>query len=136
MGLFGRPEYIKCCCGNGDVCNPCPPGTIYPWAVSVTFVEIGVSADSGNQLDPEEDGETTFNYPVEGDYDGYTIQANFGECEANVVISLGETNICSFSGETGNGLSMDAVDCPGETLTLVYTITCSNGSTLTVIIAG
>lgn len=128
----------KCSCnvGDNDVCLPCPPGTVYPWAVTVTFVELGVSADSGNQFDEDQDGETTFNYPVEGDYGGYTIQANFGECEANVAISQGATTICTFSGTTGNGISMEAVDCPGDTLTLIYTITCEDGSTLTVVISG
>lgn len=128
----------KCSCevGEDDICNPCPPGTVYPWAVTVTFNDLGVSADAANQLDPEEDGETTFNYLVEGDYGGYTIQANFGECEANVAISLGATTICTFSGGTGNGLSMEAVDCPPGDLTLIYTITCENGSTLTVVISG
>lgn len=129
----------RCSCEQAtpeDVCNPCPPGTIYPWAVTVTFPDLGVSADSGNQLDEDQDGETTFNYPVEGDYNGYTIQANFGECEANVAISLGGISVCSFSGGTGNGLSMEAVDCPPGDLTLIYTITCSNGSSLTVVISG
>jgi len=129
----------KCSCDETtpeDVCNPCPPGTVYPWAVTVTFNELGVSADAANQLDPDQDGETTFNYAVEGDYGGYTIQANFGECEANVAISQGATTICTFSGTTGDGISMEAVDCPGDTLTLIYTITCENGSTLTVVISG
>lgn len=129
----------RCSCEQAtpeDVCNPCPPGTIYPWAVTVTFPDLGVSADSGNQLDEDQDGETSFNYPVEGDYNGYTIQANFGECEANVAISLGGISVCSFSGATGNGLSMEAVDCPPGDLTLIYTITCSNGSSLTVVISG
>jgi len=129
----------KCSCDETtpeDVCNPCPPGTVYPWAVTVTFNELGVSADAANQLDPDQDGETTFNYAVEGDYGGYIIQANFGECEANVAISQGATTICTFSGTTGDGISMEAVDCPGDTLTLIYTITCENGSTLTVVISG
>lgn len=119
-----------------DVCVPCPPGTVYPWAVTVTFPDLGVSADSGNQLDEDQDGETTFNYPVEGDYGPYTIQANFGECEANVAISMDGVTVCTFSGTTGNGVSMEAVDCPPDTLTLIYTITCENGSTLTVVISG
>jgi len=125
-----------CCCEVEDVCNPCPPGTVYPWAVTVTFTELGVSAEAGNQLDPDEDGETVFNYFVEGEYGGYTIQANFEECSASVAISLGGVEVCTFSGTTGTGISMDAVDCPGETLTLIYTITCSGGSTLTVVISG
>ena len=130
----------KCGCEEStppDVCNPCPPGTIFPWPVTITFVELGVSADSGNQLDPEEDGETTFLYFVDGDYGPYTIQANFGECEANLSIGFtGGDPVCTFSGATGNGVSMEAVDCPGDTLTLIYTITCENGSTLTVVISG
>ena len=135
-GLFGRPDYLRCCCGISDVCNPCPPGTVYPWAVTVTFVELGVSVESGNQLDPDEDGETTFLYRVEGEYSGYTIQAQFGECEAAAAISNSEGYGCAFSGTTGDGISMEAVDCPGDTLTLIYTITCDNGSTLTVVISG
>lgn len=128
----------QCACEQEeqDVCIPCPPGTIYPWAVSVTFTELGVSADSGNQFDEDQDGETIFNYPVEGEYGDYTIQANFGECDASVAISLGGTTICTFSGSTGNGLSMEAVECPPGALTLIYTITCENGSTLTVVISG
>lgn len=132
----------RCACEDDQTQNPCivcPEGTIYPWAVAVTFVDLDVSADSGNQDDPDQDGELTYHYPVEGDYGGYTIQALFEECAASVVISQGETSICSFSGTEADGLTMEAVSCPGrgdETeLTLIYTIPCGDG-TITVVING
>lgn len=131
----------RCSCEQAtpeDICVPCPPGTVYPWLVTVTFPSLGVSEFAANELDPEEDGETTFLYRVEGTYGGYNFMCTFGDCDASVVIYQDDplVDICLGGGGAGNGVSMEAVECPGDTLTLIYTITCENGSTLTVVISG
>jgi hypothetical protein len=133
---------LNCNCGcEPYACNPCPPGTIYPWLVSISFPSLGVSELAGNELDPEEDGETTFVYRVEGSYGGYSFQCLFGECEASISIIRNSdgASICvggGASGEEGAAVNMNAVSCPPEPLVLVYTITCSNGTTIEVVIEG
>jgi len=130
---------LACNCGCvPDVCNPCPPGTIYPWPVSVSFPSLGVSELAGNELDPEEDGETTFLYRVEGSYGGYSFQCTFGECDASISVIRDSdgASICLGGGAEGAGVAMNAVSCPPDPLVLVYTITCSNGTTLEVVIEG
>lgn len=135
--LFGPTQKKKCCCNSTVViCNPCPPGTIYPWLVDISFPSLGVSEQAGNELDPEEDGETTFLYRVEGTYGGYDFQCLFGECEASIAIFSESEDICLGGGAEGVAVSMDAVSCPPDALILVYTITCSNGSTIQVVITG
>lgn len=137
-GLFGPPEYLKCCCGpTGDVCDPCPPGTIYPWLVTISIPSLGVSVLAGNELDEDADGETDFLYRWEGVEDGYDSQSFFGPCEYGVAIQeegIGGANICSGSAALGTA-GMRAVSCYPDPLILIYTIRCSNGSTLEVIIA-
>jgi hypothetical protein len=121
-----------CCCEV--VCNPCPPGTIFPWAVDVTFTSIGVTVPAGNELDPEEDGETTFLYRVEGSYDGYSFQCTFGECDVNISI-IRESDgvlICLASGT----VAMTNSSCPPGALVLIYTIVCSSGALISVVISG
>lgn len=124
-----------CCCEEQDTCVPCPAGTVYPWLVSVSFPSLGVSELAANELDPDEDGETTFLYRVEGTYGGYDFQCTFGDCDASVVVFNGDEGVCSGGGAEGVGVSMVATSCPPDPLVLVYTIRCSNGSTLEVIIA-
>jgi hypothetical protein len=134
-GLFGPPDYLICCCGTpAEVCDPCPPGTIYPWLVDVTFPDIGVSQPAGNEFDPEEDGETTFRYRVEGSYGGYSFQCLFGECEVSISIIRDSdgASICLGGGAT----VMTSASCPPDPLILVYTVECSNGSTISVVITG
>jgi len=137
-GLFGKPEWVKCCeCAPGPECRPCPDGTIYPWLVTISIPSLGVSVLAGNELDEDGDGETDFLYRWEGVEDGYDSQSFFGPCEYAVAIQEegpeGE-NICSGSAAAGEG-SMQAVSCYPDPLILIYTIRCSNGSTLEVIIA-
>jgi len=134
--LFGKKHNsIPChCCGTVVSCDPCPPGTVYPWLVDVTFPGIGVSVQSANELDPEEDGETTFLYRVEGSYDGYSFQCLFGECEASVSIIRDSDGVGICLG--GGALTMTSASCPPEPLVLLYTILCSNGSTINVVITG
>lgn len=138
--LFGKKhKSIPChCCPPENPCSPCPPGTIYPWAVDVSFPSLGVTQPAGNELDPEEDGETTFLYRVEGSYGGYSFQCVFGECEANIVIIQDSdgSSICIGGGAVEVAVSMEAVACPPDALTLIYTITCNNGSTFQVVITG
>lgn len=128
-----------CCCEEGT-CAPCPDGTIYPWAVDVTFPSIGVSVPAGNELDPEEDGEDTFTYRVEGSFGGYSFQCLFGDCEASVSIIRDSDglSICVGGGST-SVISMEATSCPvepGDPLVLVYTIPCSGGGSISVVISG
>lgn len=133
----GRARGVPCCCLTIPVdCLQCPPGTVYPYLVDVTFVEIGVTVPAGNQDDLDEDGETSFHYYVEGDYDGYTIQANFGDCEANLTVSpYSPGGSCSVSGNTNTAeITMEAVSCPPDPLILIYTIQCQEGGTITVVI--
>lgn len=130
----------RCCCEESDICVPCPPGTVYPWPVSVTFPSIGVTVDAGNELDPEEDGETVFLYRVEGSYGGYSFQCTFGECDASVVIIRDSDNvgICLGGGST-SVVSMVATSCPvnpGDPFVLVYTIPCEGGGSISVVISG
>ena len=111
------------CCGEEETCNPCPPGTVYPWPVTVSFPAIGVAVPAGNELDPEEDGETTFLYRVEGSYGGYSFQCTFGECDASVSIIRDDDQsaVCIGGGAIGT-VSMNAVSCPPDGLNLVYEI--------------
>ena len=130
MSSGSSSSYCHCC----NNCAPCPPGTIYPWAVDVTFPGIGVTVAAGNELDPDEDGETTFLYRVEGSYGGYSFQCIFGECEVSVSIirdSDGES-ICLGGGAT----AMTGSSCPPDPLVLIYTVVCSNGDSISVVISG
>lgn len=133
-GLFGRPDYLRCCCEGGITCDPCPPGTIYPWLVDVSFPGIGVTVPSANELDPDEDGETTFLYRVEGSYGGYSFQCLFGECETSISVIRDSdgVEICIGGGAT----TMTSSACPPDPMVLVYTIQCSNGSSFQVVITG
>lgn len=117
-----------CCCPVVEECSPCPPGTIYPWLVDVTFPSLGVTVQAGNQLDPEEDGEEVFLYRVEGDYpdeDGRILgfQCQFEECHAAISIFYDGGCIC-------NGIFaaaiMTALSCPPSEagLVLVYDVPC------------
>lgn len=126
-------------CGCCSPCNPCPPGTIYPWVVSVSFPSLGVSELAANELDPEEDGETTYVYRVEGSYGGYSFQCLFGECEASISIVRDSdgADICIGGSAIGGGaVTMTAIFCPPGPLELVYEIICSNGFVLEVVISG
>lgn len=113
---------------------PCPPGTIYPWAVDVTFPGIGVTVAAGNEEDPEEDGETTFIYRVEGSYGGYSFQCVFAECAASVVIIRDSDGASICVG--GGAVRMTSASCPPDPLVLVYTITCNSGISISVVISG
>lgn len=113
---------------------PCPNGTIYPWAVDVTFPDIAVTVPAGNELDPEQDGETTFLYRVEGSYGGYSFQCLFGECEADIVIIRDSDGVSICLG--GGAVRMTSASCPPDPLVLVYTITCNSGISISVVISG
>lgn len=126
-----------CCCEQGDICVPCPVGTVYPWAVDVTFPGLGVTVAAGNELDPEEDGQTTFLYRVEGSYGGYSFQCTFGDCDASISIIRDSdgASICLGGGST-SVVSMSATSCPPDPLVLVYTIPCAAGGSVSVVISG
>jgi len=134
--LFGKKhKSIPCdCCPPESPCNPCPPGTIYPWAVDVSFPSLGVTQPAGNELDPEEDGQTVFLYRVEGSYGGYSFQCTFGECDVSISIIRDSdgASICIGGGAT----AMTGASCPPDPLVLVYTIECAGGGTLSVVITG
>ena len=125
-------------CGCCASCNPCPPGTIYPWLVSVSFPALGVSELAGNEFDPEEDGETTYLYRVEGSYGGYSFQCVFEECAASVAVYRDSDgmNICLGGSAVGEAVTMTAVSCPPGALEIVYEIFCQNGAVLEVVISG
>lgn len=133
-GWFGPPDYLQCCCGPSTACDPCPPGTIYPWLVDVSFPGIGVTVPAANELDPDEDGETTFVYRVEGSYGGYSFQCLFGECEANISIIRESDSVLICLASVA--ISMTAASCPPDPLELVYTIECDGGGSIEVVITG
>jgi len=134
--LYELDKTDPCCCKQNR-CSPCPPGTIYPWIVTISIPALGVSVIAGNELDEAGDGETDFLYRWEGVEDGYDSQSFFGPCEYSVAIQEegpDGAGVCSASAAAGAG-SMQAVSCYPDPLILIYTIQCSNGTTLTVIIA-
>jgi hypothetical protein len=126
------------------VCEPCPAGTVYPWLVDVSFPQLDISVQAANQLDEDEDGETTFLYVVEGAYtnaadEESSFQCNFGECEATISINPTAPGgfSCVNSGTTGNGVvSMRAIACPPDQMVLLYEIDCGDGTILEVVITG
>jgi len=126
------------------VCEPCPEGTDYPWLVDVSFPQLDISVQAANQLDEDEDGETTFLYVVEGAYtnaadEESSFQCNFGECEATISINPTAPGgfSCVNSGTTGNGVvSMRAIACPPDQMVLLYEIDCGDGTILEVVITG
>jgi len=121
----------ECCCEVSDECSPCPPGTIYPWLVDVTFPSLGITVQAANQLDPGEDGEEVFLYRVEGDYPdengrNTSFQCQFEECAA--AISIFYEGGCICDGIFGAAI-MTALSCPPSEagLILVYDIPCYDG---------
>lgn len=136
--LFGKKHNKNCCCNvPTEPCDPCPPGTIYPWLVDVSFPGIGVTVQSANELDEDQDGELTFVYRVEGSYGGYSFQCLFGDCEASVSVIRDSDSvaICIGGGAYGT-VTMTAVSCPPEAFILVYSIPCAGGGSISVVITG
>jgi len=100
----------------------------------VSFPGIGVTVQAANELDPEEDGQTTFLYRVEGSYDGYSFQCLFGECETSISIIRDSDSVAICIG--GGATTMTSSSCPPDPLILVYTIVCSGGGSISVVITG
>jgi len=129
----------RCSCDEAEEygpCSPCPEGTLYPCLVDISFPGLGVTVPSLNTEDTDCDGETFYEYPVEGEFGGYNFQCVFRLCGAAVVIFQDGLLICSttISGSSANSHVVEYVSCE-DPITIIYRVPCEDGE-IEVVISG
>jgi hypothetical protein len=135
-GLFGPPDYLKCCCqDDGPACTFCPNGP-YPDVVTVSIPSLGIT-DIAVNGDPGIPGE--FQYLFEGSNSSYYWQCTFLRCQFFVRIYRIEspppdTLIC-LSADTDGNYRIRALSCPPEPLIVTYQVQCQGGGTLDIILS-
>jgi len=130
-GLFGPPEYLKCCCGPELQCADC--NDTFPSEVAVLIPSLGISDTALLTFS----GDNAFLYQWEGGNGVYSWQADFACTNLNFGISRGDgTYICVADNGPPTTVRIQIVSCFPNPLQIIYTFECLAGGSLTVVLMG